>query len=77
MNNIDFSCEREWRIKADYLKLDPNETLVVVPSSNEAFDLVYEFADIEADYDNEPVPSGFYHKPKWLAVSLDIFGFGQ
>ena len=77
MNNIDFTWEREWRIKADHLKLDPNETLVVVPSSDEAFDLVYEFADIEADYDNEPVPSGFYHKPKWLAVSLDIFGFGQ
>lgn len=76
-NKIDFTWEREWRIKADHLKLDPKETLVVVPSSDEAFELVYEFADIEPDYDDDPVPSGFYHKPKWLAVSLDIFGFGQ
>jgi hypothetical protein len=77
MNKIDFTWEREWRIKTDFLKLDPKETLVVVPSSDEAFELVYEFADIEPDYDDDPVPTGFCHKPKWLAVSLDIFGFGQ
>jgi len=77
-NGIDYTWEREWRIKTDFLKLDPRYTLVVVPTSEEAFDIVYEFADIEADYDyedGESFISGAYHKPKWLAVSLDLFGF--
>lgn len=76
---IDFTWEREWRIKTEYLRLDPRETLVVVPTSDEAFDLVYEFADLEPDdWDEEAgLPSHVYHKPKWLAVSLDIFGFGR
>jgi hypothetical protein len=74
---IDFTWEREWRIKTGYLRLDPRETLVVVPTSEEAFNLVYEFADLEPDdWDEEAgLPSHVYHKPKWLAVSLDIFGF--
>jgi hypothetical protein len=74
---IDFTWEREWRIKTEYLRLDPRETLVVVPASEEAFDLVYEFADLEPDdWDEEAgLPSHVYHKPKWLDVSLDIFGF--
>jgi hypothetical protein len=76
VEGIDFTWEREWRIKIDYLKLNPNETLVVVPTSEEAFELVYEFADPEADWDDN-VPIGVYHKAKWLAVSLDIFGLGK
>ena len=77
---IDFTWEREWRIKADYLELDPKETLVVVPTSDEAFEIVYEFAELEADWDvegssGEGYISGVYHEPKWLAVSLDLFGF--
>ena len=73
---IDFTWEREWRIRADYLQLDPKETLVVVPSSDEAFDIVYQFANIEADYDRDGSIMGAYHDPKWLAVSLDLFGVG-
>jgi hypothetical protein len=77
-NGVDFTWEREWRIKTDCLILEPHETLVVVPSSQEAFDLVYEFADLEPDdYDENGFPNHVYHKPKWLAVSLDIFGFGK
>ena len=73
---VDFTWEREWRIRTNYLALDPHETLVVVPSSEEAFDLVYKFADLEPDdFDEEGLPMHVYHKPKWLAVSLDIFGF--
>ena len=77
---VDFTWEREWRINIDFLQLDPKQTLVIVPKADEAFDLVYEFARIEADYDvegtsGEGYVSGFYHAPKWLAVSLDIFGF--
>jgi len=75
---VDFTWEREWRIRTNYLALDPHETLVVVPTSEEAFDLVYEFADLEPDdFDEEGLPMHVYHKPKWLAVSLDIFGFGK
>ena len=44
-NNIDYTWEREWRIRTDYLQLDPREALVIVPTSDEAFQLVYEFAD--------------------------------
>jgi hypothetical protein len=74
---IDFTWEREWRIKTDFLKLDSKETLVIVPTSEEAFDLVYQFADMEADYDKEGNPESACHVAKWLAVSLDIFGFGK
>ena len=71
---IDFTWEREWRIKTDALILDPKETLVVVPTSEEAFDLVYEYSKMEADFDRDGSPIGAYHVPKWLAVSLDLFG---
>ncbi len=76
VNGKDYTWEREWRIKVNHLNLDPRETLVVVPTSDEAFELVYEFAEVKPDGD-EDGPWGVYHKPKWLAVSLDIFGFGQ
>ena len=77
---VDYTWEREWRIKTDALQLDPKYTLVVVPTADEAFDLVYEFAELEADWDvdgseGEGYISGVYHKPRWLAVSLDVFGF--
>jgi len=78
VNGIDYTWEREWRLNVDYLKLDPKHTLVVVPTSKDAFKIVYEFADMEADYDyadGESYIAGAYHKPKWLAVSLELFGF--
>jgi hypothetical protein len=80
INGIDFTWEREWRIRTDSLELDPAQTLVVVPSSSEAFELVYEFAREEADWDvegstGEGFITGTYHVPQWLAVSLDSFGF--
>jgi len=82
----DYTWEREWRIKINELKLDPNFTLVIVPSAEEAFDIVYGFADVETEYDwdcedyNDPssaIITGSYdtHTPRWLAVSLDMFGF--
>lgn len=80
VKGVDCTWEREWRIKTDALQLDPKHTLVVVPRAEEAFDLVYDFAEMEADVDvegshGEAYISGVYHKPRWLAVSLDIFGF--
>lgn len=79
-NGIDYTWEREWRIKTKELNLDPKHTLVIVPTAEEAFQIVYEFANIEADWDvegsqGEPYITGTYHDPKWLAVSLDMFGF--
>ena len=80
VRGINYTWEREWRIKTDVLRLDPKHTLVIVPTADEAFELVYDFARIEADWDveggtGEGHISGFYHVPRWLAVSLDIFGF--
>ncbi|MGD0572579.1 MAG: hypothetical protein ABSB11_06120 [Sedimentisphaerales bacterium] len=75
---IDFTWEREWRIKSEALKLNPKQTLAVLPTADEAFDLVYNFADMEADWDysdGEACIAGASHVPKWLAVSLDLFGF--
>jgi hypothetical protein len=82
----DYTWEREWRIKTDELNLDPQHTLVIVPTSKEAFEVVYEYAMVEThhEYDsddwNDPSAAhitGAYdvHKPYWLAISLDIFGF--
>ena len=70
---LDTTWEREWRIRTDALELDPKQTLVVVPTADEAFEFVYTNSDIETDYD-EDGPSTAYHVPQWLAVSLDIFG---
>ncbi|MDZ7724636.1 MAG: hypothetical protein U5R06_17975 [candidate division KSB1 bacterium] len=72
---IDYTWEREWRIKVEHLNLNPKETLVVVPDAESAFDLVYQHSNVELDYDNEPIPQGSYHVAKWMAVSLDLFGF--
>jgi hypothetical protein len=76
---VDFTWEREWRIQAEQLALDPKQTLVVVPTSDEAFELVYGFSQEEPDWDvegskGEPYIVGSYPVPKWLAVSLDLFG---
>jgi len=80
INEIDFTWEREWRVKTDLLPLVPEKTLVVVPTASEAVDLVYEFSDERAEYDVEGTSgessiSGFFHRARWLAVSLDLFGF--
>jgi hypothetical protein len=79
-NGVDFTWEREWRIKIDELILEPKHTLIIVPTAEEAFEVVYGFSNIEADWDvegshGEPYITGTFHEPKWLAVSLDMFGF--
>ena len=72
---IDFTWEREWRLRGEHLALDPRQTLVVVPTADEAFDLAYRLADMEADYDRDGFPGSAYHVPRWLCVSSDLFGF--
>jgi len=73
---IDCTYEREWRIKTDNLQLSPRNTLVIVPTADEAFEMVYQFADFYPDaYDDvhdEHYEGGF--DPKWLVVSLDLLG---
>ncbi len=71
---LDYTWEREWRLPAESLELDPRETLVAVPTAQEAFEMAYELADMEADWDDDQ-PVGAYHVLKWQTVSLDLFGF--
>lgn len=86
----DYTWEREWRIKIDELVLEPSKTLVVVPTAQEAFDIVYKSAsvgivgyDYEYECEDWRNPDEAYicgsseiqeHTPTWLAVSLDMFG---
>ena len=46
----------------------------MVPTSDYAFEIVYDFADLETSYGDEG-PDGVFHSPRWLAVSLDLFGY--
>lgn len=75
LNSIDYTWEREWRIPVTELSLDPKHTLVIVPSSSEAFEVVYSHANLETDFDSDGQAMGVFHNPKWLAVSLDMFGY--
>lgn len=74
-NSVDYTWEREWRIETKELRLDPKHTIVIVPTSTEAFDIVYENSNPEADIDDDGLATGVIHTPTWLAVSLDLFGF--
>ena len=73
LKNIDFTWEREWRIQADLLTLEPVHTLVIVPTAAEAFEIVQLHANPSADLDATGTPTGTLHTPTWLAVSLDMF----
>lgn len=75
--NVDFTWEREWRIKTDQLVLDSQAALFILPKADEVFDFMYEHATEEPDWDvldYDGLPQHFFHKPKWMAVSLDLFG---
>ncbi len=79
-HGVDYTWEREWRICADSLTLDPKQTLVIVPDATTAFQIVYGHAEEEpiVDYsDGQVWIAGIYHEPKWLAVSLDLFGLAK
>lgn len=73
-NGPDFTWEREWRINADFLQLNKDETLVIVPEASEAYIIAYEHSDIETEYDRDGSAEGGWHRPSWLTVSLDFFG---
>jgi hypothetical protein len=71
---VDYTWEREWRINVEHLELEPKQTLVIVPTAEEAFEFVYQYAREEPDVDGSGSAVGSYHHPKWLAVSLDMLG---
>lgn len=37
--SVDFTWEREWRIQTDYLELDPEQTVVIVPNREKVLEL--------------------------------------
>lgn len=74
IKGVDYTWEREWRVAAERLELDPKSTLVVVPTADEAFDLAYEESEIEAEPEHEYGGGGIMATPRWLVVSLDLFG---
>lgn len=77
-NQIDFTWEREWRIQADELIITPNNTLIVVPTAPEAFELTQYFCEQEPDdFDDEGMPHRLYEYPTWQTVSLDLFGLTE
>ena len=72
-NGVDYSWEREWRIATTELSLDPHETLVVVPTAEEAFQLMHDTAVVELD--PTEIGTAVTLTPRWLAVSLDVLGY--
>ena len=73
---LDFTWEREWRMPGASVRLDPRHTLVVVPTAEAAFDLMDRSVDPpdgEGTTGSEDIAQN-YRFPKWMAVSLDLFG---
>jgi hypothetical protein len=59
------------------LVLDPQNALVVAPTAKEAFDLMSLFLRPptgEGSTGSYDVHEQQYPNPKWMAVSLDLFG---
>lgn len=80
-NGVDFTWEREWRIKINELPIPFSDILVVVPTAEEAFEIMHEFSSSEPNsYDDEGNPDaagGTFTYPTLQAVSLDLFGLGE
>jgi hypothetical protein len=76
---IDHTWEREWRIKADKLILDPDHALVVVPTRDEAYGIMYDHSKPEPNTIDcgEGIVEDYWPKPTWTAVSLDLFGLSE
>lgn len=53
--DIDFTWEREWRIKLDELILEPNEIIVVVPNTNFVKKII-ENPEIDSGFNNRIFP---------------------
>ena len=55
------------------LLLEPRDAVVAVPNAEDAFELVYEFAEEKAEWKSEgfgdACPAGIYHGPRWLQIS--------
>jgi hypothetical protein len=58
--DVDFTWEREWRIRADEFSINPEVAAVFVRTAAEAFEIMSEFAE----------PNGEKRVPTWSAVAL-------
>lgn len=70
--HIDFTWEREWRLCTDSLMLEPEATLVVVRTSQEAYQISYKFSELSQV--RTPNSRVIASTPTWVAVSLDLLG---
>jgi hypothetical protein len=70
--NIDFTWEREWRLCTDILTLEPQDTLVVVPTVQEAYWISHEFSQLS--HVGTPTNPMIASNPTWMAVSLELLG---
>ena len=93
LQKIDTTWEREWRICIDELVLDPLKTLVIVPDAITAYNITYGYAQEKtslvykkdaiklgkrkSDQKAQSWVVGNYREPKWMAVSLDLFGIDK
>jgi hypothetical protein len=69
---IDFTWQREWRVKSDLLSFSNNNTVLVFPDHNEFQELLYDYhADFETDDDGATMACAGYEK-KWNFIPLDF-----
>ena len=70
-NKRDFTWQREWRLKVPLLSLSKEDTLVIVPSDDEAHGLLYDW-DVDVEYEG---PGEFSYWPykdvRWHYVTLN------
>ena len=64
IGGVDFNREREWRICTDSLRLERRECLVIVPTADEAFNVM-----IHAHSGTEC--------PEWLTTAMNFFGLEE
>ena len=82
VNKIDLTWEREWRLKQDSLNIDSNEAIVIVPTFEDAYELIQMIQEGETEYDVDrdgdgeytAVPCGITYYCDWKIVSLELFG---
>ena len=78
--DIDFTWEREWRLKTDELHLEPEHCFIIVPKQVYLDDLYSEFLHWEPDYVSNGEDydiMGSSPQRIWKIVTLEMFGFEE
>ena len=71
---VDFTWEREWRLKASHIDLDPSFATLLVPTSECENRLISRFYDMECertDFANAML-GGWYYSPKNLPFHIEV-----